>query len=168
MATKYIPLSTEERAVLQQALSFCAGAPEWDRLAKKLAKADQRIKISSAKGKGRGLQYWVCERISEITGIPYVQADDTCEIHSREMGQHGLDIVLRGEARKRFEFSVECKNQESLDLVGTVEQAMANEEKGRPWLIVHRRKALPKEIAIMEWKTLQELLSGKNEKGTKG
>ena len=70
---------------------------ECKRLIKKLKNAQKTIKVSSRKGKGRGLQYWVCERIAGMFGINFVQSDDTCLVHSREMGQHGTDIVLRGE-----------------------------------------------------------------------
>src|SRR4030066_247579 len=53
------------------------------------------IKISSRKAKGRGLQKWLCQKISEMTGILYDQSDDSCLLHSREMGQSGTDVILR-------------------------------------------------------------------------
>jgi hypothetical protein len=122
-------------------------------LAKKME--HKKIKVSSAKGKGRNLQYWVCERIADITGIPWVQSDDNCEIHSREIGLHGQDIVLRGEAAKKFPFSIECKSSEQLNLVETIAQASSNNIPGREWLIVHKRKAIPNPIVVMDWKTFE-------------
>lgn len=120
-------------------------------------KTQKKITVSSAKSKGRNLQQWVCQKISELTGIPYVQSDDQCDIHSREMGQHGMDVVLRGEALKKFPYSVECKSSESLDLVGTIEQAKNNTYKGTDWLIVHKRKALASPIVIMAWEAFEKL-----------
>ena len=122
-------------------------------LAKKME--HKKIKVSSAKGKGRNLQYWVCERIADITGIAWVQSDDNCEIHSREMGQAGVDLVLRGKAAEKFPFSIECKSSEQLNLVDTVNQASKNNLPGRNWLIVHKRKAIPNPIVIMDWNTFE-------------
>lgn len=122
-------------------------------LAKKME--HKKIKVSSAKGKGRNLQYWVCERIADITGIPWVQSDDNCEIHSREMGQAGVDLVLRGKAAEKFPFSIECKSSEQLNLVDTVNQATRNNLPGRNWLIIHKRKAIPNPIVVMDWKTFE-------------
>lgn len=124
----------------------------------RLSKSQKKITTASAKAKGRNLQQWVCERISAITGIPYVQSDDQCEIHSREMGQAGIDVVLRGEALKRFPFSVECKATESLNLKDTVDQAKSNTYKNTDWIIVHRKKAIPEPLVIMSWDTFEKLV----------
>jgi hypothetical protein len=124
-------------------------------LAKKME--HKKIKVSSAKGKGRNLQYWVCERVADITGIPWVQSDDNCEIHSREMGQHGIDLVLRGKAAGKFPFSVECKSSEQLNLVETIAQASRNNIPGRDWLIVHKRKAIPNPIVILSWEAFERI-----------
>lgn len=87
-----------------------------------------------------------------MTGIPYSQDDDSL-IRSREMGQAGVDIVLRDKAAERFPFSIECKSSEQLNLVETVEQAKRNNLPEREWLIVHKRKAIPNPIVIMDWDT---------------
>jgi hypothetical protein len=123
-----------------------------------------RIKTSSAKDKGRALQYFVCDHISMLLyGKPFNQKDDNCLIHSREMGQAGSDIILRGDAQERFPFTVECKSTESFSLVPTINQVRANLKKGTDWLIVHRRKALPDPIVILTWEAFERLL-GKEEK----
>lgn len=124
----------------------------------RLSKTQKKITVASAKAKGRNLQQWVCKRISAITGLPYDQQDDGCDIHSREMGQAGTDIVLRGEALKRFPFSVECKASESLNLKETVEQVKHNTYKGTDWIIVHNKKAIPDTLVIMSWDTFEKLL----------
>ena len=121
-------------------------------------KTQKKITVTSAKAKGRNLQQWVCQKIADITGLPYVQQDDQCEIHSREMGQAGTDIVLRGEALRRFPYSVECKSSEFLNLQATVEQASGNMYIGTDWIIVHKKKALPTPIVIMAWDTFERLV----------
>ena len=160
MANKWVSLSTEERELIYILVACQDGRDrdKYQKLAKKLEKANTRIKVSSGKQKGRSMQYWVCEQISKLTGIPYKQSDDECEIHSREMGQHGTDIVLRGKAKKLFPYSVECKAQESLNLVDTIEQAKANVLPGTDWIVVHRKKALSSDIVMMEWDTFAKLV----------
>lgn len=115
------------------------------------------IKPSSAKAKGRALQQWVGERLSAISGRSYGPEDDA-EIQSRPMAQRGVDVILRGKARDMIRFSFECKNGESFQLVSSVEQARKNEEPGRPWLIVHRRKKFRSPIVMMDWKTFETIL----------
>lgn len=144
MATKWVSLTDKER---QWILSSAPPAS----LLKKMNTAGKRIQISSAKGKGRALQQWVCSKISELTGIPYNQQDDECLIHSREMGQAGTDVILRGEAGEKFPFSIECKNTESLSLIATIHQAQANTKPDRPWLIVYKAKALNTPVVVLEW-----------------
>lgn len=134
---------------------------ECKRLIKKLKNAQKTIKVSSRKGKGRGLQYWVCERIAGMFGINFVQSDDTCLIHSREMGQHGTDIVLRGEVAKRFPFDIECKACESLSIPQWVRQARTNKKDGRDWLVVFKKQTMGSEpFVIMEWDTFEKIIMG--------
>ena len=139
---------------------------ECERLIKKFENAEKKIKVSSAKGKGRGLQYWVCDRIAEMFGIEFVQSDDNCLIHSREMGQHGTDIVLRGEVAQQFPFDIECKSCESLSIPEWVRQARANKKENRDWLLIFKKHTLgSKPLVIMEWETFEKIfLSGKKEK----
>lgn len=162
MASKWILLTDKDREAIAKFLDPSSATY------KKIMQAEKRIKVSSAKGKGRNLQYWICEQISKFTGIPYKQSDDQCLIHSREMGQHGQDIILRGDALKLFPYSVESKSSEQFDLVGTIEQARANTYAGTNWLIVHKRKALAKPIVIMEWETFMEALIGNKKRPKKG
>ena len=76
----------------------------------KRVKKKKRIKISSAKAKGRNLQKWVCGKISKLLNIPWGKDE---LIASREMGQSGTDVRLIGEALEKFPYSVECKWQET-------------------------------------------------------
>ena len=115
------------------------------------------IKISSRKGKGRNLQQWVCTRISYLTGFPYENQSDDSLILSRPMGQMGLDIILKEKVRNVFPFSIECKNSESLDLIGTIDQVQNNKLLNTQWMIVHKRKTLEEPIIIMPWGALEDL-----------
>ncbi|RDE12150.1 MAG: hypothetical protein C4K49_10735 [Candidatus Thorarchaeota archaeon] len=130
-------------------------------LYKRMVRATKKITVQSAKSKGRGLQYWVCEKIGVILGVKFVQSDDLCPVHSREMGQSGSDIVLRTiEAQKKFPFTVECKSAETFELIKTIEQVRANQKDGTSWMIVHKRKALMEPIVILEWTSFENLLRG--------
>lgn len=151
MASKWLNLTDEEQAMI---LAELPNTP----LAKKVEKARQKIKVSSAKGKGRNLQQKVCRDIAKFLGIVYNQSDEDCPIHSKEMGLAGVDIVIRGDARKRFPFSIECKNSEALDLVGTINQAKNNEADGTHWLIVHKKKCLSNPIVILDWDVFLEAI----------
>lgn len=137
---------------------------ECERLIKKFQRAEKKIKVSSAKGKGRSLQYWVCERIAKMFGIDFDQSDDNCLIHSREMGQHGTDIIVRGNIYKDFPFDIECKSCESLSVPEWVRQARENNKKeNRDWLVVFKKQTIGGEpLVIMEWKTFEKIfLDGK-------
>ena len=127
-------------------------------LRKKLKRSLIPIKISSRKGKGRNLQKWVCKEISMLTSIPYKQSDDSCLIHSREMGQSGCDIILRGLAGQLFPFSVECKNSETLNLMKTIKQAKSNLKDLTDWMIVYKNKKLKRPVVIISWDCIMNLL----------
>lgn len=133
---------------------------ECERLIKKFERAEKKIKVSSAKGKGRGLQYWVCDRIAKIFGIEFVQSDDTCLIHSREMGQHGTDICLRGELYTKFPFDIECKSCETLSIPDWIRQAKENNKKeDRDWLVVFKKHTLGSEpFVIMGWECFEKIM----------
>lgn len=104
------------------------------------------ISISSRKAKGRKLQQWVAEKISKMLNIPW-GPDEL--IASREMGQIGTDVRLIGEAKKKFKFSVEIKNQETWSIPAWIKQAKSNQEKGTDWLLV-MKKNRHEEIIVMD------------------
>ena len=116
---------------------------------KRLRNAMKTIKPRSAKNKGSQLQKDFCELIASITGSTYIPGDDDSQIKSRPMGLSGLDIVMDKETRQKFPYSVECKNQESLNLLDAIEQARSNELEDTDWLVVHRRKNLKEDVVIM-------------------
>lgn len=128
------------------------------KLLKRLQRAERTIKPSSAKGKGRSLQYWVCEKISNLLNIPYNQKDDECLIQSRPMGLSGVDIVLRGEAKKKFPFSIECKACEQLNISQWVEQAKTNMQDNTDWMLIFKKHSMGSEpYVLISWETFEKL-----------
>ncbi len=153
-------LSKKEAERLLKKIQISAMSEEDKRLERKLRRHIRPIKTSSAKGKGRALQQWIAREIADLLGLEYNQQDDQCLIHSREMGQSGVDVILRGEAFQRFPFAIECKSGESFQLVKTVDQARNNQGEASSWLIVHRRKAWKEPIAILPWEGFKKLFKG--------
>lgn len=122
--------------------------------ADKIARDLKPTKPSSRKAKGRGLQQSVCEVLSQHTGIAW--GYDNQEIQPRLMGGSGTDIVLTGQARQAVPFDIECKNTETLSLMPTIEQAKANAEEDRHWLIVYKRNGL-KPIVMLDMEVFFDL-----------
>ncbi len=114
----------------------------------------KKIQPSSAKAKGRSLQQWVCQKISDLTGLPWGKDE---LIASREMGQSGTDIRLVGEAKEKFPFSVECKYQENWSLPSWIKQAKANQMEGTDWLLIIRKNHM-EPIVVMDANRFFELL----------
>ncbi|MFA5999510.1 MAG: hypothetical protein WC783_00815 [Candidatus Paceibacterota bacterium] len=117
-----------------------------------------RISVAAAKAKGRNLQNWVASKISELTGYEYGH-DDQHLIESRPMGQKGVDVIIRGEVRKKFPFSVECKSGESIGWQSAVKQARANQQKETDWLLFMKTKMFKSPMVMMEAEVFFRLLS---------
>jgi len=121
----------------------------------------RRISVQSAKAKGRKLQNWVAEHISNILNISYGKDED---IESRPSGQTGVDVILHGKARDRFPFAIECKNQEKMNLYAWVKQAKANKpDWAITWLLFHTRNN-EKQFVTMDaeefFKLYERILNG--------
>jgi hypothetical protein len=125
-------------------------------IVKKLSKP--KMKTSSAKAKGRSFQYWVCEQIGNMFGVKFIQGDDLCPIHSREMGQHGKDLILREPIYSKFPFDIECKNSESLNVTDAFQQAKCNTSPGRVTLLVWKCKRITNPLVVMEWNAFERMV----------
>jgi|TARA_B100000424_G_scaffold268165_1_gene262422 hypothetical protein len=110
------------------------------------------MKPRSAKNKGKRLQNKVRDLILEKFNKK-LEEDD---VRSITMGDSGEDILLSPAARKLFPFSVECKNQEKLNIWSSLEQAESNSGKHTPLLIFKRNRT--KTYAVLEFDKLLELL----------
>ena len=105
-----------------------------------------------AKQKGRLGQQEIRDRLLET--FPEFEPDD---IKSTVMGDSGEDIQLSPAARKLFPFSVECKNQEKLNIWSSIEQAENNSGNHTPLVIFKRNRT--KTYAVLEFDKLLELLN---------
>ena len=110
------------------------------------------MKTRSAKNKGKRLQNNVRDLILEK--FTQLEPDD---VRSTTMGDSGEDILLSPAARKLFPFSVECKNQEKLNIWSSLEQAENNSGKHTPLLIFKRNRT--KTYAVLELNELLKLLN---------
>ena len=110
------------------------------------------MKPRSAKNKGKRLQNKVRDLILEKFNTK-LEEDD---VRSITMGDSGEDILLSPAARRLFPFSVECKNQEKLNIWSSLEQAESNSGKHTPLLIFKRNRT--KTYAVLEFDKLLELL----------
>lgn len=103
-----------------------------------------RIKVSSAKAKGRSLQ----QRVRDIFRNIFKETLEDGDIESRQMGGSGTDIILSPLAKKYIPFDIECKNQESLNIYSVIGQAKLNTKDGRTPLIVFKKNGLEMWCAI--------------------
>ena len=95
------------------------------------------MKTSSAKQKGRKLQQWVRDKLIEELGV---HPED---IESRSMGAGGEDLIMARAARKKFPYSIECKNQESVNIWAAYEQAKENSNDYEPIVVLKRNNTKP-------------------------
>ena len=110
------------------------------------------MKPRSAKNKGKRLQNKIRDLILEK--FDSLEPDD---VRSITMGDSGEDILLSPAARRLFPFSVECKNQEKLNIWGALEQAEENSGNHTPLVIFKRNRT--KTYAVLEFDKLLELLN---------
>ena len=92
---------------------------------------------SSAKAKGRKLQQWVRTLLIEKLNI---HPED---IESRSMGAGGEDLIMARSARKKFPYSIECKNQEKVNIWDAYEQAEENSGDYEPIVVLKRNNTKP-------------------------
>ena len=95
------------------------------------------MKTSSAKAKGRRLQQKFMQLLIEKLEI------DPEDIESRSMGAGGEDLIMSKAARNKFPYSVECKNQERLNIWTAWEQANNNRGIYEPIVVIKRNGTAP-------------------------
>ena len=95
------------------------------------------MKTQSAKAKGRRLQQWMRELLIEELDV---HPED---IESRSMGAGGEDLIMARAARTKFPYSIECKNQESVNVWKAYEQAQENSGDYEPIVVLKRNKSKP-------------------------
>ena len=95
------------------------------------------MKTQSAKAKGRRLQQWFRDLLIEKLDV---HPED---IESRSMGAGGEDLIMARAARKKFPYSIECKNQEKVNIWDAYEQAEENSKNYEPIVILKRNNTKP-------------------------
>ena len=81
------------------------------------------MKTQSAKAKGRRLQQWVRDQLIDKL---LISEED---VESRSMGASGEDLIMARDARRKFPYSIECKNVEKVNVWDAYEQAKGNAKK---------------------------------------
>ena len=95
------------------------------------------MKTQSAKAKGRRLQQWMRDLLKEKLEV---HPED---IESRSMGAGGEDLIMARAARKKFPYSIECKNQEKVNIWDSYEQAQENSGDYEPIVVLKRNNTKP-------------------------
>ena len=68
---------------------------------------------------------------------------DPEDIESRSMGAGGEDLIMSRAARHKFPYSVECKNQESLNIWKAWDQANGNKGLYEPLVVIKKNGVRP-------------------------
>lgn len=100
------------------------------------------MKPQSAKAKGRRLQQDVRNRLIEELDV---HPED---IESRSMGASGEDLIMARAAREKFPYSIECKNQEKLNVWNAYTQCDQNAKHYEPLVIIKKNNF--KSLAVVD------------------
>lgn len=103
------------------------------------------MKTSSAKAKGRKLQQWFANLLVEKLGV------DAEDLESRPMGSQGEDIIMGKQTREIFPYSIECKNQEAVNVWKAYEQATENCKGYEPLVVIKRNRTKPLVLVDAEY-----------------
>ena len=103
------------------------------------------MKTQSAKAKGRKLQQWMRTLLIEKLDV---HPED---IESRSMGAGGEDLIMARAAREKFPLSIECKNQEKVNVWESYKQAEENSNDYEPVVVIKRNKVKPLVVVDAEY-----------------
>lgn len=115
------------------------------------------MRPQSAKAKGRRLQQKVAQSI--VDAFPHLEADDCV---STSMGAGGEDVKLSPLARRTIPISIECKNQERLNIWACIEQNEKNCPDGAESCLIFSRNNA-KTYAVLPWETILSLFQTRYE-----
>ena len=107
----------------------------------------------SRKNKGKRLQ----NKVRDLLLEQFKDVLEQDDVRSTTMGESGEDIHLPPAARKLIPYAIECKNQESLSIWKSLEQAENNSNGYEPLLIFKRNRS--KTYVTMDIKEFLRLLS---------
>ena len=104
----------------------------------KFVKKRARRKPATLKAKGRRLQQEFRQLLLDVMDL------DPEDVKSTPMGSQGEDLILGTESRRRFPYSVECKNQGAFAPVyDAMRQATANAGSHEPMVVLRKDRAKP-------------------------
>ena len=103
------------------------------------------MRTQSKKAKGRRLQQWVRDLLIEKLEV---HPED---IESRSMGAGGEDLIMARAAREKFPMSVECKNQEKVNVWESYKQAEDNSKDYEPVVVIKRNNSKPLVLVDAEY-----------------
>ena len=106
---------------------------------------DVKVKTQSAKAKGRRFQQWVRDQLIEKLDV---HPED---VESRSMGAGGEDLIMARAARESFPYSVECKNQEKINIWESYKQAEENSKDYEPIVVLKRNNHKPLVLVDAEY-----------------
>ena len=106
------------------------------------------MKTQSRKAKGRRLQQKFMQLLIENLDI------DPEDIESRSMGAGGEDLIMSKAARNKFPFSIECKNQERMNIWSAWEQAINNRGIYEPLVVIKKNGVGP--LVVLDAKVFME------------
>jgi len=112
------------------------------------------MKTSSAKAKGRRLQQQFMQLLIEKLDI------DSEDIESRSMGAGGEDLIMSKAARNKFPYSVECKNQEKLNIWAAWDQANGNKGLYEPLVVIKKNGVRP--LVVLDAENFLEMIKDFN------
>ena len=85
---------------------------------------------------------------------------DSEDIESRSMGAGGEDLIMSKAARNKFPYSVECKNQEKLNIWAAWEQANGNKGLYEPLVVIKKNGVRP--LVVLDAENFLEMIKGFN------
>ena len=119
------------------------------------------MKTQSAKAKGRRLQQWVRDKLIEELDV---HPED---IESRSMGAGGEDLIMARDARKKFPYSIECKNVEKLNVWDAYSQACENSNDYEPIVVMKKNGKTPLVVVDAEYFMKIHQINPQKKKGKK-
>ena len=112
------------------------------------------MKTQAKKAKGRRLQRQFMQLLIEKLDI------DPEDIESRSMGAGGEDLIMSKAARNKFPYSVECKNQERMNIWSAWEQANNNKGIYEPLVVIKKNGVNP--LIVVDAENFLEMIKGFN------
>ena len=108
------------------------------------------MKTQSRKAKGRRLQQQFRDLLIEKLDI------DPEDIESRSMGAGGEDLIMAKAARNKFPYSIECKNQERMNIWSAWEQANGNKGMYEPLVVIKKNGVRP--LVVLDGEYFLEMI----------